>query len=132
MRSRETLIRLQQFKVEEKQRDVDDIEVMIADFTQKEQDLMQQVQMEEERAGVTDPKHFNYPTTATAIRDRRDNLLRSVGELKNQMGDAKAAVEEQQSELRKLKLLIEKDDGMKASVSNESVVLPESTIVSTH
>ena len=36
MRSRDTLIRLQQFKVEEKQRDVHDIESMIADFAKKE------------------------------------------------------------------------------------------------
>ena len=64
MRSRDTLIRLQQFKVEEKQRDVHDIESMIADFAKKESDLMAMITHEEERAGVSDPSHFSYPTTA--------------------------------------------------------------------
>ncbi len=132
MRSRDTLIRLQQFKVEEKRRDVADIEVMIADFLKKEGELLQQIELEEERAGVSDPSHFNYPTTAKAIRDRRENLLRSVDELKNQLGDAASALSEQQSELRKLELLIEKDDGIKASAASGKDLPSEPAIIITH
>jgi flagellar FliJ protein len=132
MRSRDTLIRLQQFKVEEKRRDVADIEAMIADFLRKEGELLQQIQLEEERAGVSDPKHFNYPTTAKAIRGRRENLLRSVDELKNQLTDANEALEEQQSELRKLELLMVKDDGLKAANSPASENAPGPTVIVTH
>ena len=132
MRSRDTLIRLQQFKVEEKRRDVADIEVMIADFLKKEGELLQQIELEEERAGVSDPGHFNYPTTAKAIRDRRENLLRSVDELKNQLGDAASALSEQQSELRKLELLMEKDDGIKASAASGKDIPSEPAIIVTH
>lgn len=132
MRSRETLIRLQQFKVEEKQRDVADIEVMIADFMQKETELQQQIQMEEERAGVSDPTHFNYPTTAKAIRDRRDNLLRSIDELKQKLGEAREAFEEQQSELRKLELLMEKDDDLKSSGKSDQDENTSSTVFASH
>lgn len=132
MRSRETLIRLQQFKVEEKQRDVADIEVMIADFMQKETELQQQIQMDEERAGVSDPTHFNYPTTAKAIRDRRDNLLRSIDELKQKLGEAREALEEQQSELRKLELLMEKDDDLKSSGKSDKDENTSSTVFASH
>ena len=113
MRSRDTLIRLQQFKVEEKQRDVHDIESMIADFAKKESDLMAMIAHEEERSGVSDPSHFSYPTTAKASRGRRENLLKSIEELKVQASIAEAALEEEQSELRKLELLVEKDVGVK-------------------
>ncbi len=113
MRSRDTLIRLQQFKVEEKQRDVQDIEAMIADFARKEGDLLQMISNEEERSGVSDPSHFSYPTTAKASRGRRDNLLKSIAELEVQLSLANDALEEEQSELRKLELLVEKDVGVK-------------------
>lgn len=113
MRSRDTLIRLQQFKVEEKQRDVHDIESMIADFAKKESDLMAMIAHEEERSGVSDPAHFSYPTTAKASRGRRENLLKSIEELRVQLAIAEGAAKEEESELRKLELLHEKDVGIK-------------------
>ncbi|MEM7425445.1 MAG: flagellar export protein FliJ [Pseudomonadota bacterium] len=113
MRSRDTLIRLQQFKVEERQRDVQDLETMIADFAKKEAELLQMISHEEERCGITDPNHFSYPTTAKASRGRRDNLLRSIDELKVQMVIAEEKLEEEQSEMRKLELMVEKDVGLK-------------------
>jgi len=132
MRSRDTLIRLQQFKVEERQRDVADIELMIADFLLKEGELQQQVELEEERAGVSDPSHFNYPTTAKAIRDRRDNLLRSVEELKGKLEDARETLEEEQSEMRKMELLIEKDSDLKSMASGDNDVGTTATIIASH
>ena len=113
MRSRDTLIRLQQFKVEERQRDVQDLESMIADFAKKEAELLQMISHEEERCGITDPNHFSYPTTAKASRGRRDNLLRSIEELKVQQVIAEEKLEEEQSEMRKLELMVEKDVGIK-------------------
>ncbi|MGI9372519.1 MAG: flagellar export protein FliJ [Hyphomicrobiales bacterium] len=132
MRSRDTLIRLQQFKVEERQRDVADIEMMIADFMQKETELQQQIHAEEERAGVSDVNHYNYPTTAKAISDRRENLLRSVDELKAKLDEAIEACEEEQSELRKLELLVEKDDDLKASSKNEEEQVVANPMAATH
>ncbi len=113
MRSRDTLIRLQQFKVEDRQRDVQDLESMIADFAKKEAELQQMISHEEERCGITDPNHFSYPTTAKASHGRRDNLLRSIDELKVQLVIAEEKLEEEQSEMRKLELMVEKDVGLK-------------------
>lgn len=109
MRSRDTLLRLQRFRVEERRRQLADIEVMIAEFTRKETELTQQIEAEEARSGVRDPDHFNYPTAAKAAISRRTNLLKSVHELEGQMADARAGLETEEAELRKLELLVERD-----------------------
>jgi flagellar export protein FliJ len=109
MRSRETVLRLQRFRTEEKRRQVQDIEAMVADFTRKYDDLDALVKAEEAKNGVTDPAHFNYSMSAKSARVRRDNLLRSISELKDQHTDALTAFQEQDAELKKLELLAEKE-----------------------
>jgi len=111
MRSRETVIRLHRFRRDEKRRQVADIEAMIADLNRKYDDLDQQVRVEEQRTGVTDPAHFNYSMSAKASRVRRDNLLKSIGELKDQAVTVQNALAEQEAELRKVELLAEKEAG---------------------
>ena len=64
MKSRETLIRLKKFQVDEKRRRVSQIEGMIADFQRMSVDLEREIQSEQERAGINDPSHFAYPTYA--------------------------------------------------------------------
>ena len=64
MKSRETLIRLKKFQVDEKRRRVSQIEAMIADFQRMSVDLEREIQTEQERAGINDPSHFAYPTYA--------------------------------------------------------------------
>jgi flagellar export protein FliJ len=109
MRSKDTILRLHRFKHEAKRRQVADIETMITEFLKKQDELDAHIRMEESRNGVTDPEHFNYSTAAKAARARRDNLLRSVGELKDQLDTAKGALREEESELRKVELLVEKE-----------------------
>jgi flagellar export protein FliJ len=109
MRSRETVLRLQRFRTEEKRRQAQDIEAMIADFLRKYDDLDMLVKAEEAKNGVTDPTHFNYSMSAKSARVRRDNLLKSISELKDQHADAVAAYEEQKAELDKLEHLAEKE-----------------------
>ena len=100
MKSRETLIRLKRFHVDEKRRQVAQIETMIAEFGRMAADLDREIAVEQERAGITDPAHFAYPTYAKAALQRRDNLLRSGGDLKQQLDDARAALEEALDELK--------------------------------
>lgn len=111
MRSRETLLRLHRFRTEEKRRQVADMEFMIQDFTRKYDDLDAQVKFEESRNGVTDPSHFNYSLSAKAARGRRDNLMRSIAELKDQMAEAQAALAAEEEELRRVEMLAEKESG---------------------
>lgn len=108
MRSKDSLIRLQRFRVEECRRQALDIEAMIAEFERKERELEQQVSDEEQRTGATDPSSFNYPTAARAARERRENLLRSIADLRDQSEDARETLDAEEAELRKLELLVEK------------------------
>jgi flagellar export protein FliJ len=114
MRSRETLLRLHRFRTEDKRRQVADIDSMIQDFMRKYDDLDAQVKFEESRNGVTDPTHFNYSMSAKAARGRRDNLMRSIAELKDQLSDAQSALAEEEQELRRAELLFEKEGGAPA------------------
>lgn len=109
MRSRDTLLRLHRFRTEDKRRQAADIEAMVAEFLRKYDDLDQTVKFEEQRTGVTDPAHFNYSTSAKAARGRRDNLAKSIGDLKDQLADAQVAVSGEEAELRKIELLVEKE-----------------------
>src|SRR5260221_5269603 len=88
MKSRETLIRLKKFQVDEKRRRVTQIEGMIADFQRMSVDLEREIQTEQERAGINDPSHFAYPTYAKAAIQRREDLHRSPRELVLQLQDA--------------------------------------------
>lgn len=116
MRSKDALLRLHRFKHEERRRQVADIEVMIAEFLKKQDELDAHIRMEETRSGVTDPGHFNYSTAAKASRTRRDNLLRSIGELKDQLETAKSSLADEESELRKIELLAEKESDTRVEV----------------
>ena len=109
MKSRETLIRLKKFQVDEKRRQVVQIETMIAEFDRIANDLEREIQVEQDRAGIHDPAHYAYPTYAKAAMTRRDNLKRSAGELKSQLDDAKASLGEAFEELKKVELLDERD-----------------------
>ena len=118
MKSRDTLIRLKKFQVDEKRRKVAQIESMIADFDRMAGDLEREIRVEQERAGISDPGHFAYPTYAKAAIVRRDNLKRSADELKGQLDDAKAALSEAFEELKKVELLDERDQLRERAADN--------------
>jgi len=105
MKSRDTLIRLKRFQVEEKRRRVRQIEMMMAEFSRMTADLDREIAIEEKRAGITDPNHFAYPTYARAAMTRRDNLKSSLGELAEQIEEAKVALDDAQAELLKFETL---------------------------
>ncbi|MGE0063757.1 MAG: flagellar export protein FliJ [Xanthobacteraceae bacterium] len=118
MKSRETLIRLKKFQVDEKRRKVAQIEAMIAEFDRMCGDLDREIKTEQERAGIHDPAHFAYPTYAKAAITRRDNLLRSAGELKMQLDDAQAALGEAFEELKKVEMLEQRDQQRERTEQN--------------
>ena len=109
MKSRDTLIRLKKFKVDEKRRRVAQIETMIADFDRMAADLDREIQVEQDKAGIADPGHYAYQTYARAAMTRRDNLKRSADELKEQLAEAKDQLAEAFEELKKVELLDERD-----------------------
>jgi flagellar FliJ protein len=109
MKSRDTLIRLKRFQVDEKRRRVAQIEMMIAEFERMAADLGREIAAEEHKAGISDPSHFAYPTYARAASQRRDNLRQSAQNLHNQLSDAKAELGEAFEELKKAEILDDRE-----------------------
>ena len=118
MKSRETLIRLKKFQVDEKRRKVAQIEAMIAEFDRIAAELDREIRSEQERAGIHDPAHFAYPTYAKAAIGRRGKLRQSAGELKAQLDDAKAMLGEAFEELKKVEMLDERDHAREKAEEN--------------
>jgi flagellar protein FliJ len=109
MKSRETLIRLKKFQVDEKRRRVVQMEAMIADFDRMASDLDREVANEERRAGIADPAHFAYPTYARAARTRREKVVNSANELRQQLDVAKGEMELAVEDLKKVEILNDRE-----------------------
>jgi flagellar export protein FliJ len=118
MKSRETLIRLRKFQVDEKRRRVAQIEAMMAEFERMGVELDREIKAEQDRAGIQDPSHFAYPTYAKAASVRRENLKRSVNDLNIQLNDAQAELGEAFEELKKVELLDERDQQRERAEQN--------------
>lgn len=105
MKSRDNLVRLKRFQVEEKKRQLNQLNQMVAEFERMAGELEAQIIAEEKKAGITDIAHFAYPTFAKAARLRRDNLKTSLLGLNDQRKDAEMLLEEAQAELSKAEML---------------------------
>ena len=109
MKTRDSLIRLKRFQVDEKRRQLTQIESMIAEFNRMADELDDQIRSEQERVGITDVTHFAYPTFAKAAADRRDNLRNSAHELDDQLQRAQDELSAAIEELKKFEQLEERD-----------------------
>ena len=118
MKSRENLVRLKQFQVNEKRRQLAQLDMMIAEFERMANDLEIQIGAEEKKAGITDVNHFAYPTFAKAARQRRDNLKNSQGDLADQRTSALSLLREAEAELSKAQMLESRDGKMREADSH--------------
>ena len=118
MKSRETLIRLRKFQVDEKRRRVAQIESMVADF-----DRMAARPRARDRDRAGPRRHprsdaFRLSDLRQGGDRRRDNLKRSADELKGQLEDARMALAEAFEELKKVELLDERDQMRERAAEN--------------
>ena len=110
MKSRsESLIRLKKFQVDEKRRQVTQIEMMIADFERMASELDQQIEIEHTKTGISDVAHFAYSTFAKAALTRRDNLLNSASDMKGKLEAAQDGLAEALEDLKKVELLDQRE-----------------------
>ena len=110
MKSRsESLIRLKKFQVDEKRRQVVQIEMMVADFERMASELDQQIEIEHTKTGISDVAHFAYSTFAKAALTRRDNLLASAHDMKGKLEAAQDALAEALEDLKKVELLDQRE-----------------------
>src|SRR5215211_3869655 len=118
MKSRDTLLRLKRFQVDERRRRVAQIEMMIAEFERMAVELNREIAVEEQKAGISDPSHFAYPTYARAACQRRGNLRRSADDLKTQLEDAKAELGKAFEELKKAEVLEDRERSAERAFGN--------------
>src|SRR5690606_2262732 len=104
-----SLIRLKKFQVDEKRRQVAQIEMMIADFERMAAELDQQIEIEHTKTGISDVAHFAYSTFAKAALQRRDNLLASASDMKGKLEAAQDALAEALEDLKKVELLDQRE-----------------------
>lgn len=109
MKSREGVLRLKRFQVQEKARQVAQIETMVSQFETMAAELDGQIVYEEKKAGIEDINHFAYPTFAKAARLRRENLQTSIQDLNDQHSAAKSALVDAEEELTKAEKLEQRD-----------------------
>ena len=109
MKSRDTLLRLKRFQLDERRRRVAQIEMMIAEFERMAGDLSREIAVEEQKAGISDPAHFAYPTYARAAAQRRDNRRQSAQNLHSQLDEAKAELGEAFEDLKKAESLEDRE-----------------------
>ena len=101
MKSRDAQIKMRRFQIEERRRQVGQIETMIEEFSRMVGDLDLEIAAEHRRTGIDDEKHFAYSTFARAARQRRANLDASILELGGQLDTARAALDLALAELEK-------------------------------
>jgi flagellar export protein FliJ len=121
MKSRDTLIRLKRFQVDDKRRKVAQIEMMIAEFDRMAADLDREIAAEEQKAGISDPNHFAYPTYARAAAQRRDNLRQSAENLYAQLDDAKAELGEAFEELKRVESLEDRERSVERTLEQATI-----------
>jgi len=109
MKSRDTLVRLKRFQVEDKRRRLSQIEMMIAEFNRMAAELDREIGIEEQKSGVKDVTHYAYSTYARAARTRRDNLLHSADELQGQLEEARLLFDQATDDLAKAQVLETRD-----------------------
>ena len=107
MKSLDSLIKIHRFKVDDVRRRIAGLEAMVADFKRQGGELDREVKAEQERWGVADVAKFAYPSYAHTITTRRNNLLRSVEEIEEQIATERQHLAESYNELKKFEVLEE-------------------------
>ncbi len=105
MKSLKNLVRLKQFQVNEKRRQLIQFDSIIAELDRMGNELELQIVAEEQKVGITNPNHFAYPTFAKAARQRCENIKNSQHDLAQQRTTAKALLAEAEAELSKAEAL---------------------------
>jgi len=111
MKSRDAHIRMKRFQMEERRRQIGQIETMIEEFGRMVSELDLEIAAEHRRTGIDDERHFAYSTFARAARQRRTNLQTSISDLTQQLETAKAALDLAMAELQREQEKLERETG---------------------
>jgi flagellar FliJ protein len=88
------LLRIEEMRTDMARRQVAQIESAIADLDQTARALEHEIEIEHNRTGIRDPGHIAYSMYAQATTARRDNLKRTITELRERLAVAKISLAE--------------------------------------
>jgi flagellar protein FliJ len=117
MKPRDATLRMKRFQLDERRRQIGQIETMIEEFTRMITDLDHEIAAEHRRTGIDDEKHFAYSTFARAARQRRANLQTSVADLHSQLETAKGAFDLAEAEVKREEEKLEREGAGAATES---------------
>lgn len=109
MKSREALIRLNRFRVDEIRKRLKSLDDMRADLTKKLADLETMVKDEQRRSLQSDLGRLAYPTFARSVIARRENIQRSVDEVEKQAATVTEELQNAYRELKKYEIIADAD-----------------------
>jgi flagellar export protein FliJ len=118
MKSREVLVRLHRFRVDEVQRRLKSLTDMRADLERKASDLGVMMQDEQRRASNSELGRLAYPSFVRSVIARRENIQRSIDEIERQAATVREELELAFRELKKYE--IEADSQMSRERANEA------------
>ena len=104
MKSRESLIRLHRFKVDEIRRRLKLLDDMRADLAKKMADLEIMMQEEQRRAAHSDLGRLAYPSFARSVVLRRENIQRSIDEIEREAAQVTETLQAAYRELKKYEI----------------------------
>jgi hypothetical protein len=81
------LLRIEEMRTDMARQQVAQIESAIADLDQTARALEHEIEIEHNRTGIRDPGHIAYSMYAKATTARRDNLKRTITELKERLAE---------------------------------------------
>lgn len=99
MKPRDNAVRQKRKQIEDKHRQIGQIETTIEEFSRMIADLDLEIEAEHRRTGIDDDKHYAYSTFAHASIQRRQNLQISVDDLQHRLTTAEAALDLAEAEL---------------------------------
>ena len=95
------------------------IEMMVADFERMATELDQQIELEQNKTGISDVAHFAYSTFAKAALQRRDNLLASAQDMRVKLETAQDQLAEALEDLKKVELLDQREHERERAEQNK-------------
>jgi septation ring formation regulator EzrA len=107
MKSREGLVRLHRFRVEEIRKRLKSLDEMRGDLTKKMSDLETMVQEEQRRAAHSDLGRLAFPTFARSVQARRENIQRTIDEVEKQAATVSEELQGAYRELKKYEVVID-------------------------
>ena len=109
MKSREALIRLNRFRVDEIRKRLKSLDDMRGDLRKKMTDLEAMVQEEQRRAAHSDLGRLAFPTFARSVQARRENIQRSIDEVEKQAATVTEELQNAYRELKKYEIAVDQE-----------------------